>query len=242
MNDVWCMVGCEGKRRGGGKEAGRDVHCHADDAHTFEGAIPEELAIKDNQVDNMHTGITSKCLLHGRFDGVKPSVFSCVEAGDSAVSSSTRTRPKPGRFNVLLLRALDVEEHAVKTEYALLETARLLAELSCLCRRVSAGFALNHDVKVNELLGESRHVILEAERVFSGRIGSEDVVALALTLAVKEDLVRRVADLKVDVEVAAALDLEMRVRCKRERGVDSRHAYGKVELETWWVSQDAVYV
>ena len=44
------------------------------------------------------------------------------------------------------------------------------------------------DLKVDKLVGESRHRVVEAEAVLACDIRSEDVVALALLLAVKNHL------------------------------------------------------
>jgi len=60
--------------------------------------------------------------------------------------------------------------------------------------------ALNHDVKVDKLVGKRAHVIFEAEGVFADGIGGEDIVSLSLALAVEENLVIRVLYLIVDVE------------------------------------------
>ena len=41
--------------------------------------------------------------------------------------------------------------------------------------------------KVYELVGNGRHVVVEAEAVFAGLIGGEDEVALAFLFAVEDD-------------------------------------------------------
>jgi hypothetical protein len=72
--------------------------------------------------------------------------------------------------------------------------------LSRLCWCLASGLALDHNVKVDKLVGKRAHVILEAKGVFPDCIGGENIVALALTLAIKEELFIGVLDLKVDVE------------------------------------------
>ena len=72
--------------------------------------------------------------------------------------------------------------------------------LSRLCWCLTSGLALDQDIKVDELVGKRTHVVLEAEGVFPDCVGGEDIVALALTLAIKDDLFIGVLYLKVDVE------------------------------------------
>ena len=72
----------------------------------------------------------------------------------------------------------------------------------------SSWFALDHDVEVDELLGERAHVVLEAEGVFADVVCSENVVALALAYAIEEDLVVGVLHLVVDVEGTTSLNLQ----------------------------------
>ena len=108
----------------------------------------------------------------------------------------------------------------------------MFRELCGFCGGVAAGLALDHDVKVDELLGEGGHVVLEAEGIFANGVGGEDVVALALARAVEEDLLVRVFDFKVDVKGAAGLDLT----CSPSISVygriiwKSRPTYSEVEL------------
>lgn len=83
----------------------------------------------------------------------------------------------------------------------------MFRDLASLCGSLASWFALNHDVKVNKLFGEGRHVILKAEGVFADSICGEDKVALALALTVKKDLVIGVFDFIVYVKRATRLHL-----------------------------------
>ena len=98
------------------------------------------------------------------------------------------------------MRPLDVDQHPIQPEYALLQRARLVRDLPGLGGRLATGLGLDHDVKVDELLGEGGHVILEAEGVFADGVGGKDVVALSFPLAVEQDLVSGIPDFKVDVK------------------------------------------
>lgn len=60
--------------------------------------------------------------------------------------------------------------------------------------------ALDHDIKVNELVSERAHVIFEAKGVFADGICGEDKVTLSLALAVEKNLVIRILYFIVDVE------------------------------------------
>lgn len=63
------------------------------------------------------------------------------------------------------------------------------------------------NLKVNDLLGESRHLVVEAEAVLARRVGREDKVALALLGAVHHAVLIGADDLIVDVEATTGLDL-----------------------------------
>ncbi len=111
------------------------------------------------------------------------------------------------RAHSLFLRTLDVDEHAIEAEYALLQRARVVCNLAGLRGRIATGFGFDHDVEIDELLGERGHVVLKAEGVFAGVVGREDIVALPLALAVEDDLLIRVFHLEVDVKRATGLNL-----------------------------------
>lgn len=112
------------------------------------------------------------------------------------------------RMYALFLRPLDVQQHAIQPEHALLQRVRLLRDLAWLRWWLSSRLALDHDVKVEELLGERGHVILEAEGVFADGVGGHDVVALSFADAIEENLVIGVFHFKVDVKGASRLNLE----------------------------------
>jgi hypothetical protein len=109
--------------------------------------------------------------------------------------------------NSRLLHPLDVHHHPIQPEYALLQRARVLRNLAGLGGSLATRFALDHNVKVDELVREGGHVVLEAEGVLADGVRRQDVVALSLALAVQQHLLVRVLDVKVNVEAAAGLDL-----------------------------------
>ena len=111
------------------------------------------------------------------------------------------------RQHSLFLCPLNVDEHPTQPEYTLLQRARLVRDLSGLRRGLTPGFGLDHDIEVEEFLGQSGHVVLEAERVLPDGVGRQDVVSLALALAVEEGLLVRVLDFEVDVERPSGLHL-----------------------------------
>lgn len=67
------------------------------------------------------------------------------------------------------------------------------------------------DLKVNDLLGESRHFVVEAEAVLARVVRGEDEVALALLGALHHAVLVGADDLIVDIEAAARLDLQSRL-------------------------------
>jgi hypothetical protein len=141
----------------------------------------------------------------------------------------------------LFLSPLNVHEHAVETEYALLQSARLLGDLTRLGRRLSARLGLDHDVEVDELLSERAHVVLKAERIFSDSIGGEHIVTLALALAVEENLLVRILDFEVNVKRAAGLNLRSNLESNsRQQCVES--TYSKVKLSTQAQRQYELFV
>ena len=158
-------------------------------------------------------------VLCGRFDNVEAAVFACVEA-----TACQRTVYTKASGDALFLCALYVQQHAVEPKDALLERARLLGDLGRARGRLATGLALDHDVEVDEFLGEGAHVVLEAEGVLSWCVSGEDIVALAFALAVEQDLVIGVADLEVDVEGATGLHLGGCERGTGERGEAARTA------------------
>ena len=65
------------------------------------------------------------------------------------------------------LGPLDRRKAARQAVDALLERRRLLGEARRLCRRDRPRLGLDHDVKVDELFREGRHVVAEAEGVLA---------------------------------------------------------------------------
>jgi hypothetical protein len=63
------------------------------------------------------------------------------------------------------------------------------------------------DLEIHKLLCECAHLVIEAEPVFPDLQGREDEVALALLLAVHDDLVVGAGHLIIDIEGTTCLDL-----------------------------------
>jgi hypothetical protein len=77
----------------------------------------------------------------------------------------------------------------------------------CLFWGLFAEVATYGDFKVDHLLGESGHLVVEAEGVFAVALRSEDVVALSLLCSIQDDLAARRSHGVVDIEGAARLNL-----------------------------------
>jgi hypothetical protein len=116
------------------------------------------------------------------------------------IPRSEREVDGEGMRYVLFLRALYAHQLTVQPIYTLLKRISLFLQLPGLCWCLASGLTLNQYVKVDELVGESAHVVLEAKGVFPDCVGSEDIVPLALTLAVKEDLFIGICYFKVDIK------------------------------------------
>lgn len=86
----------------------------------------------------------------------------------------------------------------------------MFADLTRLRRGLPSRFALDHDVKVDELVGKGRHVVLKAECVFPDGVCGQDIVALSFRNAVKEDLFVWIFDVEGDIEGASTLHLDSR--------------------------------
>lgn len=56
--------------------------------------------------------------------------------------------------NSLFLSSLDVEEHPVQSENTLFQGTRVLRYLSWFYGSLSAGFAFDHDIEIDEFFGE----------------------------------------------------------------------------------------
>lgn len=63
------------------------------------------------------------------------------------------------------------------------------------------------NLKVDEFVGEGAHLVVEAELVLANDVGVEDKVALALLLAIEDDLLVRAGDNVIDIERTTGLDL-----------------------------------
>jgi hypothetical protein len=61
--------------------------------------------------------------------------------------------------------------------------------------------------KINKLLRECAHLIVEAKSVFSGLACGEDEVSLSLLFPIHDDLVPRSHNLVIDIEGASCLNL-----------------------------------
>lgn len=76
------------------------------------------------------------------------------------------------------------------------------------------------NLKVDEFIGKSAHLVVEAERVLSGRLCSEDEVALSFLLAADDDLAIRTLDNVIDIERTTRLDLHGIVRSRYQENSD----------------------
>lgn len=141
--------------------------------------------------------------LLGRPDYWKPTVFLSVM---TSWLQQTKKKSRP-KNHLLLLQPFDVHQHPVQPEYTLLKCTRMIGNLASFRGRISSRFALDHNVKIDQFVCEGGHVVFKAEWIFPNGVGSEDIVALALTLAVENDLLVWIFNFKVNVEGASRLDL-----------------------------------
>lgn len=84
-----------------------------------------------------------------------------------------------------------------------------LQQLGRLNRHIQPRFAFHRDVEIDELLGDGRHGVFKAERVFSDGVAGEDDVELTFFVARGDEFLVGVVDGVVDVEVTAGLDGEV---------------------------------
>jgi hypothetical protein len=63
------------------------------------------------------------------------------------------------------------------------------------------------NLEVHELIGKSRHLIIEAEAVFANVVCSEDEVALSLLLALHDDTLAWADDGVVNIKGSSRLNL-----------------------------------
>lgn len=116
---------------------------------------------------------------------------------------------RPTKY-LLPLGALDFLEHAGESVNALLYGARVIRNLARLCCNFSPWFALDHDVKVEQLVRQRGHVIFKTERKFSNSVRRQDIVPRTFALPIKKQLFVGVFNVKVNVERASCLDLVRR--------------------------------
>lgn len=63
------------------------------------------------------------------------------------------------------------------------------------------------NLEINQFLRKRRHLVVEAEAVFTDGLRGEDEIALALLCVLHDDLLARSDDGVIDIERAAGLDL-----------------------------------
>lgn len=63
------------------------------------------------------------------------------------------------------------------------------------------------NLKVHQFLGKRRHLVIEAEPIFSHALGREHIVSLALLSAIQNDLPTRSNHRIIDIEGTAGLHL-----------------------------------
>jgi hypothetical protein len=61
-------------------------------------------------------------------------------------------------------------------------------------------FSTNSNLKIDVFLGKCAHLVVEAERVLSNQLRSEDEVALSLFFALQDDLSAGTLNEVVDIE------------------------------------------
>ena len=94
----------------------------------------------------------------------------------------------------------------IQAEYALFQGGCFISDLTWFSGGFSSWFALDHDVEIDEFLGERRHVVFEAEGVFAYCICGEDIVTLTFIFTVEDVFVIWVLEFKVYFEGTARLD------------------------------------
>lgn len=64
------------------------------------------------------------------------------------------------------------------------------------------------NLKVDKLIRDGAHLVVEAERVVTDIVAREDEVSLSLLLPIYNDLARGACDLEVNIERTSRLDLK----------------------------------
>lgn len=82
-----------------------------------------------------------------------------------------------------------------------------IGTVSLLGMGMATRYATHSDLKVHKLLGESAHLVVKAESIFSNIVGREDEVALAFLLTIHNYSFIGSDDLIVNIERASCLDL-----------------------------------
>lgn len=111
----------------------------------------------------------------------------------------------------VLLSSLNIAQAPTKLVDALLQAARVFRQSDRLGRCDWSRFTFHHDIKVDQLLREGRHVVGETERVLSHLVGGKDVVPLPFLLSFNHDRVRGVRHRPINIEGATGLNLQQGV-------------------------------
>lgn len=109
-------------------------------------------------------------------------------------------KKKQNKNTQLFLRSFNIHQHPIQPEYALLQRTRVVRHLSRFCRSFTTWLALDHNIKVDKLFGECRHIILKAKRVFADGVCCEYVVTLTLACAIEDHFFLWIFYFKVYVE------------------------------------------
>jgi len=109
--------------------------------------------------------------------------------------------------NSLFLIPLDPSQHILQFINTLLQRRRLITNLTRFRRRLSSWLTLHHNIEINQLICQRRHVILKAECIFSDGVACENVIALFFPLALEEEFTVGCGYFIIYIEGASRLDL-----------------------------------
>lgn len=91
------------------------------------------------------------------------------------------------RLHILSLSPLNSAKLVPQAVDTFLQATGFFGYLALSGWRLSSWFTFDHNIKVDEFMGDRGHVVFEAERVFPNVLRSEDVVPLTFPLPVKHD-------------------------------------------------------
>lgn len=100
----------------------------------------------------------------------------------------------------ILLRPLNTTQTATQFVNAFFQTTCLLCQRRGFRWGDRTGFRFDHDIEIDQLLREGRHIVGETEGILSQEMGRENVITLPFAFSFNDDYVGWICNSPIDIE------------------------------------------